>query len=132
MNNLLGIDFGERYIGFAIKKQNVPIPYAHKILDTNKEDLLKEMKNIVMDENITTIVIGYPKGLMNNKSRMSNLVDDFIDNILSKNFDLPIVRIDERLTSKIIDYDGTKRQDDLTAVTLFETDSPNASLLLSK
>ena len=126
MNNLLGIDFGERYIGFAIKKENVPIPYAHKILDTKKQDLIKEMKNIVVDENIATIVIGYPKGLMNNKSRMSDLVDDFIDNILSKNFDLPIVRIDERLTSKIIDSDGTKRQDDLSAVKLLETYSQNA------
>ena len=73
MINLLGIDFGERYIGFAIKKENVPIPYAHKILDTKKQDLIKEMKNIVVDENITTIVIGYPKGLMNNKSRMSTV-----------------------------------------------------------
>ena len=63
---------------------------------------------------------------MNNKSRMSDLVDDFIDNILSKNFDLPIVRIDERLTSKIIDSDGTKRQDDLSAVKLLETYSQNA------
>ena len=126
MNNLLGIDFGERYIGFAIKKENVPIPYAHKILDTKKQDLIKEMKKIVLDENITTIVIGYPKGLMNNKSRMSDLVDDFIDNILSKNFDLPIVRIDERLTSKIIDSDGSKRQDDLSAVKLLETYSQNA------
>ena len=63
---------------------------------------------------------------MNNKSRMRDLVDDFIDNILSKNFDLPIVRIDERLTSKIIDSDGSKRQDDLSAVKLLETYSQNA------
>ena len=63
---------------------------------------------------------------MNNKSRMSDLVDDFINNILSKNFDIPIVRIDERLTSKIIDSDGAKRQDDLSAVKLLETYSQNA------
>ena len=126
MNNLLGIDYGERYIGLAIKKDNAPIPYAHKVVDIKEHDIIKEIVNIVTDENITTIVIGYPKGLMNNKSRMSDLVDDFIDNILSKNFDLPIVRIDERLTSKIIDSDGSKRQDDLSAVKLLETYSQNA------
>ena len=49
MNNLLGIDFGERYIGFAIKKENVPNPYAHKILDAKNQDLIKEMKNILED-----------------------------------------------------------------------------------
>ena len=77
MNNLLGIDYGERYIGLAIKKDNVPIPYAHKIVDIKEHDIIKEIVNIVTDEKITTIVIGYPIGLMNNKSRMSDLVDKF-------------------------------------------------------
>ena len=125
MNNLLGIDYGERYIGLAIKKDNVPIPYAHKVIDINVHDLIKEIKQIVRNENITRIVIGYPKGLMNNKSRMSDLVDDFIDNKLAKYFDLPIVRVDERLTSKILIKDNSKRQDDLSAVKLLETYNQN-------
>ena len=82
--------------------------------------------SIVTDEKITTIVIGYPIGLMNNKSRMSDLVDKFIDNTLTKYFDLPIVKIDERLTSKILNNDSSKRNDDLSAVKLLETYSQNA------
>ena len=78
MNNLLGIDYGERYIGLAIKKDNAPIPYAHKVVDIKEHDIIKEIVNIVTDEKITTIVIGYPIGLMNNKSRMSDLVEIFI------------------------------------------------------
>ena len=126
MNNLLGIDYGERYIGLAIKKDNTPIPYAHKVIDIKEHDLIKEIVNIVTDEKITTIVIGYPIGLMNNKSRMSDLVDKFIDNTLTKYFDLPIVKIDERLTSKILNKDSSKRNDDLSAVKLLETYSQNA------
>ena len=126
MNNLLGIDYGERYIGLAIKKDNVPIPYAHKIVDIKEHDIIKEIVNIVTDEKITTIVIGYPIGLMNNQSRMSDLVDKFIDNTLTKYFDLPIVKIDERLTSKILNNDSSKRNDDLSAVKLLETYSQNA------
>ena len=124
MNNLLGIDYGERYIGLAIKKDNVPIPYAHKIVDIKEHDIIKEIVNIVTDEKITTIVIGYPIGLMNNKSRMSDLVDKFIDNTLTKYFDLPIVKIDERLTSKILNNDSSKRNDDLSAVKLLAVTSP--------
>ena len=63
MNNLLGIDYGERYIGLAIKKDSTPIPYAHKVIDIKEHDLIKEIVNIVTDEKITTIVIGYPIGL---------------------------------------------------------------------
>ncbi|GIS31898.1 MAG: hypothetical protein Ct9H90mP3_6940 [Flammeovirgaceae bacterium] len=52
---------------------------------------------------------------------MSDLVDKFIDNTLTKYFDLPIVKIDERLTSKILNNDSSKRNDDLSAVKLLET-----------
>ena len=77
-----------------------------RYIDIKENDLIKEIVNIVTDEKITTIVIGYPIGLMNNKSRMSDLVDKFIDKTLTKYFDLPIVKIDERLTSKILNKDS--------------------------
>ena len=32
----MGIDFGERYIGLAIKKENLSVPYAHKVIDQTK------------------------------------------------------------------------------------------------
>ena len=121
MNNLLGIDFGERFVGLAIKKNNVTIPYAHKIIDTKFSNLVKELTKIARDENITKIIIGYPKGLMNKETRMSKLVNDFINNDLKNNFDIPIVKVDERLTSKILYNDSDKRVDDLSAVKILET-----------
>ena len=121
MNNLLGIDFGERFVGIAIKKNNVSIPYAHKIIDAKNTELISEIKDTVEKEDISKIIIGYPIGLNNNPSRMSKLVDNFIENDLKVNFDLPIKKVDERLTSKIIDNDTDKRYDDLSAVKLLET-----------
>ena len=121
MNNLLGIDFGERFVGIAIKKSNVSIPYAHKIIDVKKTELITEIKETIEKEGISTIIIGYPIGLNNNPSRMSKLVDNFIENDLKNNFDLPIKKVDERLTSKIIDINTDKRHDDLSAVKLLET-----------
>ena len=121
MNNLLGIDFGERFVGIAIKKSNVSIPYAHKIIDAKNTELISEIKDTVEKEDISKIIIGYPIGLNNNPSRMSKLVDNFIENDLKVNFDLPIKKVDERLTSKIIDNVTDKRYDDLSAVKLLET-----------
>ena len=121
MNNLLGIDFGERFIGLAIKKHNISIPYAHKIIDTKFTNLITELTNITKKERITKIIVGYPKGLMNKQTRMSNLVNDFIDNELKKNFDIPVVKVDERLTSKAIKNASNKRIDDLSAVKILET-----------
>jgi len=121
LNNLLGIDFGERFIGLAIKKNNVSIPYAHKIIDTKDSNLITELKNIASEEQITKIIIGYPKGLMNKETRMSKLVNDFINNDLKNNFDIPVVKVDERLTSKILYNDSNKRVDDLSAVKILET-----------
>ena len=121
LNNLLGIDFGERFVGIAIKKSNVSIPYAHKIIDAKNTELISEIKDTVEKEDISKIIIGYPIGLNNNPSRMSKLVDNFIENDLKVNFDLPIKKVDERLTSKIIDNVTDKRYDDLSAVKLLET-----------
>ena len=121
MNNLLGIDFGERFVGIAIKKSNVSIPYAHKVIDVKNTELITEIKETVEKEGISKIIIGYPIGLNNNPSRMSKLVDNFIENDLKNNFDLPIKKVDERLTSKIIDNVTDKRYDDLSAVKLLET-----------
>ena len=121
MNNLLGIDFGERFVGIAIKKSNVSIPYAHKIIDAKNTELILEIKETVEKEDISKIIIGYPIGLNNNPSRMSKLVDIFIECELKVNFDIPIKKVDERLTSKIIDNDTDKRTDDLSAVKLLET-----------
>jgi len=121
LNNLLGIDFGERFIGLAIKKHNISIPYAHKIIDTKFTNLITELTNITKNERITKIIVGYPKGLTNKQTRMSNLVNDFIDNDLKNNFDIPVVKVDERLTSKAIKNASNKRIDDLSAVKILET-----------
>ena len=120
MNNLLGIDYGERYIGIAIKHEEVNIPYGHKIIDTKNIDINKELEVIIKDKKINKIVIGYPIGLNTNKTRMSNTVDEFIENILQK-YNIPIEKIDERMTSKLINSTKNNRVDDLSAVQILET-----------
>ena len=125
MSNLLGIDYGERYIGIAIKKENLSVPYAHKVIDKTKSNLIKELEKTIDKEGITKIIIGNPIGLNNNESRMSKLVDEFINSDLSTNFNIPIIKIDERFTSKSLNKNKSKRTDDLSAVQILEAYGEN-------
>ena len=77
--------------------------------------MLNELKSILIEHNIDEIIIGYPIGLNNHQTRMSKVVDEFIENDLKSITNIPIHKIDERMTSKIIN-DNSTRNDDLAAL----------------
>ena len=120
MKNIIGIDYGERFIGLAIKKKLLNTPYPLKILDSKEVDILVEIEKVLHDNEIEEIVIGYPIGLNNHETRMTKVVDKFISNDLSKICELPVVTVDERITSKLI-IDNTERTDDLAAVEILNS-----------
>ncbi|MFL2696093.1 MAG: RuvX/YqgF family protein [Candidatus Actinomarina sp.] len=120
MKNIIGIDYGERFIGLAIKKKSLNTPYPLKVLDSKDINILSEIKKILEDNNIEEIVVGYPIGLNNHETRMTKVVDEFISKSLSKISDLPVFTTDERMTSKII-KDKKQRTDDLAAVEILNS-----------
>ncbi len=120
MKNIIGIDYGERFIGLAIKKKSLNTPYPLKVLDSKDINILSEIKKILEDNNIEEIVVGYPIGLNNHETRMTKVVDEFISKSLSKISDLPVFTTDERMTSKIIN-DKKQRTDDLAAVEILNS-----------
>ena len=120
MKNIIGIDYGERFIGLAIKKKSLNTPYPLKILDSKEVDILVEIKKILVGNEIEEIVIGYPIGLNNHETRMTKVVDKFITKGLSKISELPVIKVDERMTSKLIN-DDTERYDDLAALEILNS-----------
>ena len=48
MKNIIAIDYGERYIGLALKKNTIASPYAYKVLDSNSIDILDEIKQTLL------------------------------------------------------------------------------------
>ena len=120
MKNIIAIDYGERFIGLAIKKKSLNTPYPLKVLDSKDINILSEIKKILIDNNIEEIVVGYPIGLNNHETRMTKVVDEFISKSLSKISDLPVFTTDERMTSKIIN-DKKQRTDDLAAVEILNS-----------
>ena len=120
MKNIISIDYGERFIGLAIKKKLLNTPYPLKILDSKEVDILVEIEKVLHDNEIEEIVIGYPIGLNNHETRMTKVVDKFITKDLSKICELPVIKVDERMTSKLIN-DNNERSDDLAALEILNS-----------
>ena len=119
MNNILSIDFGERYLGIAVRtvKTNIPIPLT--VVDAKIDEHLSFVKKYVKEYQIQSIVIGYPIGLNNSENRMTDLVNEFINELDTLN--LEVHTIDERLSSKLFNDNKSDRIDDLSALAILES-----------
>ena len=98
-SRLLGIDHGNKNIGIAICDENqvvaTPLTTLYK---TKLENLLKEIKEIISENNIKGIVVGDPINMDGSLSKSSQSAHDFSRN-LSKYITVPIAMWDERLSS---------------------------------
>ena len=119
--NILGIDFGERYIGCAISTTKSQTPFALKIIDTKYTNLISDLTKIIDEYSIKKIAIGYPIGLNNNETRMSKLVDSFIEETLIQRLNLEVTKVDERMTSAVVTKSKKERIDDISALEILET-----------
>lgn len=119
MNNILSIDYGERYLGLAVRTVKTTIPIPLSVIDVKKANKLKVITEYVENYSVNSIVIGYPIGLNNSENRMTNLVNSFIDELTILN--IQIHKIDERLSSKIFNNNDSDRIDDLSALEILES-----------
>ena len=119
MNNILAIDYGERFLGLAVRTAKTTIPIPLKVIDSKKDIIKKSLIDCIKEYSINEIVIGYPIGLNNSENRMTNLVNEFIEDI--NEFNIPIFKIDERLSSKLFKSNSKDRIDDLSALEILES-----------
>ena len=119
MNNILSIDYGERYLGLAVRTDKTTIPIPVAVIDRKKDNTMKTIKDYIDTYIINQIVIGYPIGLNNSENRMTNLVNNFIEDLL--NLNVQIHKIDERLSSKLFKNNESDRIDDLSALAILES-----------
>ena len=99
-SRLLGIDPGNRNIGFAICDENKKVATPLKILQKSKfEVLIKEINQIIKENHIKGIIIGNPINMDGTSGKSSQSASDFAKN-LSKNITTPITMWDERLSSE--------------------------------
>ena len=99
-SRLLGIDPGKKNIGIAICDEKKVVATPLKIIKKNKfQFLLKEIQDIIKENDIRGIVIGNPINMDGSLGKSSQSATDFAKN-LSKNITIPIVLWDERLSSE--------------------------------
>ena len=99
-SRLLGIDPGNKNIGFAICDENKKIATPLKTIKKSKLEILLNQINEIIEENqIKGIVIGNPINMDGTMGKSSQSVNDFAMN-LSKNITIPITMWDERLSSE--------------------------------
>ena len=99
-SRLLGIDPGSKNIGFAICDENKKIATPLKIIHKTKfKILLKEIIEIIKENQIKGIIVGNPINMDGTFGKSSQSALDFAKN-LSNNVTIPITLWDERLSSE--------------------------------
>ena len=99
-SRLLGIDPGKKNIGIAICDEKKVVATPLKVIKKNKfQFLLKEIQDIIKENNIKGVVVGNPINMDGSFGKSSQSAIDFAKN-LSKNVTIPIVLWDERLSSE--------------------------------
>ncbi len=107
-------------MGFAIRTVKTQIPIPIEVVDIKKDNIANKISTYVDSYDINKFIIGYPLGMNLSKNRMTNNVDNFIEEELKK-YNLPISKIDERFTSELIKNSKKDRVDDLSALEILET-----------
>lgn len=99
----LGIDPGKRYIGLAMADDQVKIAMPYQVLDIKDQNFLfQELEKIVDKEKIKRIIVGYPLGMSGKPTEQTKITEKFIKE-LKEFLSVPIIRFDERLSSKMAD-----------------------------
>ncbi len=99
MPRCLGIDYGEKRIGLAYGDElGVATPLAAAV-DARKVDRIATIGRVIKERRIEQLVIGYPYNMDGTVGFKAKEVDAFITK-LEETFNLPVTRIDERLTSR--------------------------------
>lgn len=98
MGKVLALDFGKKRTGIAVTDDLQIIASGLTTIAT--KELIPFLKNYIKSNDVTLFVIGEPKQMNNQPSESEVLIIKFIEK-LKRNFKIPIIRIDERFTSKM-------------------------------
>lgn len=99
MARILALDYGKKRTGIAITDELQLI--ASGLTTVRTHDLIVFLKKYLTNENVETIIVGEPKQMDYTPSESEELIKPFLK-LLSKNFpEIPVVREDERFTSKM-------------------------------
>ena len=99
---ILGLDLGTKTLGISMSDTTETVASTFKTVrfnDENYESLLEELKLIIDEYNIKTIVLGFPKNMNNTIGPRGEISLNF-KTLLENNFKIEVQMQDERLSTK--------------------------------
>ncbi|MBI5402729.1 MAG: Holliday junction resolvase RuvX [Ignavibacteriae bacterium] len=100
----LGIDFGLKRIGIAISDTGKKFSFYRDYVLNNPEGYGK-IVSVILYENVTKLIIGYPLNFKSEKTEITLSVEQFCSELKSllakENKDIEIVFFDERFSSSL-------------------------------
>ncbi|MDA3885658.1 MAG: Holliday junction resolvase RuvX [Candidatus Delongbacteria bacterium] len=98
MSRILSIDHGEVRIGLAMTDPMKIISSPFKtIKNTGDENVLSELRDIILKNEIELIILGHPMGLNGQKTKKTEHVEKFAEKL--KELGLDIVLFDESFST---------------------------------
>ena len=130
MPNYLGVDYGTKRTGLAWADDlGIALPIG-AIPGVEEHGWVEKFGEVVLEKKIDEIIVGYPIHMDGTVGRRANEVDLFIV-VLEENFNLPVHRVDERLTSLAAEDAFSKKSAKRKKRDLGKIDASAASLILS-
>jgi len=106
MLNFLSLDYGDVYIGLAISRRKTLALGFETWRNTRRlekekwwQEIISRLSAVIKTEKINKLIIGLPKTLAGGSSPQTDLVLSFIKYVKIR-LNIPIIAIDERLTTK--------------------------------
>lgn len=99
MARLLAIDYGTKRTGIAVTDELQII--ASGLTTVGTEALLPFLKTYCAEELVECFVVGAPRQMNNEVSESEAAILQFLERLAKALPDIPVVRVDERFTSKM-------------------------------
>ena len=111
---ILAFDYGTRRIGVAVGNTEIRVSQALKtVAASNADDLFQEIDSLLKDWQPDQLVLGLPTHPDGTEHEMTQKARRF-GNQLQGRFHLPVIWVDERYTSAVLEGDP-EMQDNLDA-----------------
>ncbi|MCK9611504.1 MAG: Holliday junction resolvase RuvX [Bacteroidales bacterium] len=99
MGRILAIDYGQKRAGIAVTDELKII--ANGLTTVSSHEIISFLKKYLSEESVECIVVGKPLQMDNSPSESEKYISIFISSVKKVFPDIPLVRIDERFTSKM-------------------------------
>ena len=99
MSKYIGIDYGQKKIGLSVSDDDKV--FAFPLETVKKIDFFDFIIDFTKKNNVEKFIVGKPIRMSGENSQIESEIIKFIKNLERKFPEIPIIRFDERFTSKI-------------------------------